>query len=148
MLKISSKLTITKQLFLSGLTLLTTTAVLNISLVQSAGAQTSSIINVNNTKVAGGSTTPGATNWQPYNGTIAGVFVDVNTSGAGFTATPNYITSIAGNSNHWETTGASAVYFPTARGFRVYVRFYDGRPLTPAFANQNQWRINWMGIGR
>jgi hypothetical protein len=94
--------------------------------------------------IGSGQTPPGATNWQPYNGTH-GIFVDVNTSSAQFPATPVYVTSLSGNSSHWSTTGASSVYFPTLNGFRVYVRWADGNPITPAQANSFAWSVNWIG---
>jgi hypothetical protein len=97
-------------------------------------------------RIAKGSTPVGNTAWQQYpNG--GGVFVDVDTSSAGFTSTPVYITSIGGSGYHWAVTGASAIYYPTARGFRVYIRFPDGSALTPEFANQYNWHINWVGVG-
>jgi hypothetical protein len=99
-------------------------------------------------KIASGRTTPGATAWQPYPSAAdsRGVYVNVDTSAAGFTGTPVYITSIGGNSSHWATTGATSIYMPTATGFRVYVRWADGSPLTPAQANGFGWHINWMGM--
>ncbi|MCC5598299.1 hypothetical protein LC653_41710 [Nostoc sp. CHAB 5784] len=142
----------TKQFIASTLTLFTTTA-LCFPLVQStvAQAQTSSTaVVVGITKIAAGSTTPGATNWQPYVGSISinGIYVDVDTSGANFTSTPKYVTSIGGDGYHWATTGGSAIYSPTPTGFRVYVRFSDNGTLSPAFANQNRFHINWIGIGQ
>src|ERR1700726_1890841 len=98
--------------------------------------------------LASGSTPSGATNWQqyepppPYNG----IFVDVDTSAAGFDTPPVYITSLGGNGSHWATTGATYISFATATGFRVYVRWYDGSPLTPAEANSDGWCINWIGM--
>jgi hypothetical protein len=98
-------------------------------------------------KIGSGSTPTGNTAWQPYAGGSAnGVYVDVNTSAAGFTAVPLYLTSIGGNSSHWATTGATAIYSATATGFRIYIRWADGSPLTPAQANSFLWHINWMGI--
>jgi len=96
--------------------------------------------------IGAGSTLPGDTKWQAYSGTTSGIFVDVDTSSAGFTRTPVYVASIAGISDHWATTGGSAIYCPTAKGFRVYVRFAMGQPLTPRFANQKHWQINWVGV--
>src|SRR5437763_9908946 len=97
--------------------------------------------------LASGSTPPGATAWQQYNPpTNTGVFVDVDTSAAGFDTTPVYITSIGGNSSHWSTTGATSIYTATAKGFRVYVRWADGSALTPAQANSLGWYINWIGM--
>ena len=74
-------------------------------------------------KLCSGQTTPGATNWQVYNAT--GIYLDVDTSSCGFTvlSMPLYYTSLGGNSGHWFTTGATAIYVPTATGFRVYVHF-------------------------
>src|SRR5215212_4910305 len=43
--------------------------------------------------IASGKTPQGSTAWQQYPGG-AGVFVDINTSSAGFTALPQYYTSI------------------------------------------------------
>jgi hypothetical protein len=99
-------------------------------------------------KIGSGRTTPGSTAWQKYpppSGTT-GIFVDVDTSAAGFSGTPLYYTSIGGNSSHWATTGATSIYQPTATGFRVYVRWADGASLTPAQANGYQWHINWLGM--
>jgi hypothetical protein len=95
-------------------------------------------------KIASGRTTPGATAWQVYSPN--GIYLDVDTSAAGFSGTPVYITSIGGNSSHWSTTGATSIYLATATGFRVYVRWVDYSPLTPAQANGLGWHINWMGM--
>jgi hypothetical protein len=94
--------------------------------------------------IGSGQTPPGATNWQPYNGTT-GIFVDVDTTPAHFPTTPVYVTSLSGNSNHWATTGASSVYSPTPTGFRIYIRWANGNPLTPAQAAAYKWSVNWIG---
>ena len=95
--------------------------------------------------IARGSTPVGNTAWQQYfDG--EGVFVDVDTSSAGFKTTPIYITSIGGETSHWGTTGATSIYFPTPTGFRVYVRWSTGGALTPATANQFGWHINWIAV--
>ena len=95
--------------------------------------------------IARGSTPIGNTAWQQYfDG--EGIFLDVDTSSAGFTTTPIYITSLGGRSHHWETTGATSIYLPTPTGFRVYVRWWGGGPLTPAIANQYGWHINWIAV--
>ena len=95
--------------------------------------------------IARGSTPVGNTAWQQYPDG-EGVFVDVDTSSAGFTTTPIYITSLGGDTQHWGTTGATSIYVPTPTGFRVYVRWWAGGPLTPALANQNRWHINWIAV--
>ena len=91
-----------------------------------------------------GSTPVGNTAWQQYG--AEGIFVDVDTSSAGFKTTPIYITSLGGRGNHWQTTGATAIYNPTPTGFRVYLRFAPLGPITPAFANQQGWHINWIAV--
>src|ERR1051325_1445984 len=96
-------------------------------------------------RIASGQTPPGATAWQPYVGGTNGIYVDINTTAGKFSATPVYITSIGGKTNHWATTGATSIYpippatSPTATGFRVYVRYIDGSAITPATANSYGW---------
>ncbi|MGH8000540.1 MAG: hypothetical protein ACREPR_14200 [Brasilonema sp.] len=145
-----------KHLIASTLSLFTAIATLNIALGQSAIAQTSSAVTVGYTKIASGSTTPGATNWQPYtNPAVPGwIYVDIDTSGAKFTATPQYTISI-GDPNDFGaaawTLGTSTVYLATPTGFRVYLRFTNesNQPnLTPEIANQYKWQVNWIGIGK
>jgi hypothetical protein len=92
-----------------------------------------------------GSTTPGATNWQPYPGNT-GIYLDVDTRAGKFTTTPKYFTSLGGASSHWATTGVTSIYTPSPTGFRVYVRWSDGSTLTPAQANSLQWHVNWLGV--
>ncbi len=94
--------------------------------------------------IASGNTPPGATNWQVY--TANGIYLDVDTSSGRFRTTPAYITSIGGNSSHWNTIGATSIYQATATGFRVYVQWVDHSPLTPAQANSLGWYINWFGM--
>ena len=90
------------------------------------------------------------TDWQVYS--PDGIFVDVNTSAAGFTAPPRYITALHGISLHWAITGGSSVYpippagAPTATGFRIYLKWANGNPLAPATATGNGWYIQWIGI--
>ena len=95
-------------------------------------------------QIAAGSTVPGATAWQIYD--AAGIYVDVETSGARFSRVPVYVTALGGHAHHWATVGGAAVYQPTAAGFRVYVRFASGAALTPAYANGNGWIVHWIGV--
>jgi len=96
-------------------------------------------------QVASGSTPVGNTAWQQYPDG-EGIFLDVDTSSFGFETTPIYITSLGGKSGHWGTTGATSIYDPTPKGFRVYVRHSTGGVLTPAGANQLGWHINWIAV--
>ncbi|MHB8272889.1 hypothetical protein [Bradyrhizobium sp.] len=103
-------------------------------------------------RIASGQTTPGATAWQPYQGSVPGVYVDVDTTSGKFSSAPVYVTSIGGKTTHWATTGDSSVYptppavYPTATGFRVYLKFVDNGPITPATANSYGWHVNWIGM--
>jgi hypothetical protein len=97
-----------------------------------------------NLKIVSGKTAPSSTNWQVYSPN--GIYLDVNTAAAQFSAVPVYVTSIGGTSSHWATTGATSIYQETTTGFRVYVKWSDGSPLTPAQANSWQWHINWIGM--
>lgn len=102
-------------------------------------------------KFASGKTQPGATKWQRDTSSVGdGIYVDVDTSAAGFAQTPIYVTSIGGDSYHWGVTGASAVYKPTPTGFRVEIRwdkgFRDDTSLTPELANGYKWHINWIAF--
>jgi len=85
-------------------------------------------IGISGPKAAAGSTEPGATEWEQYGKT--GLYVDVNTSRAGFAETPVYMTSLGGNVNHWRTCGATSVYGATPTGFRIYV-FYGRSDIAP-----------------
>ena len=95
-------------------------------------------------ELGAGRTQPGL-GWQQYSGG-AGVLIDVNTSSGKFSTTPAYVTSLGGSSSHWATTGGTSVYSPTPTGFRIYVRWADGSPLTPANAAAFGWHINWVGM--
>jgi len=110
----------------------------------SASTQVTTVMTV--AKIASGKTKPGATNWQVN---ANGLLVDVDTSAAGFTRTPIYVTSIGGDKYHWGTTGASAVYNATEKGFRIAIRFegdFTGVAITPETANEYKWHINWIAI--
>ena len=98
-------------------------------------------------KMGAGRTTPKETAWRVYDiGGSKGLVLDVDTSAAGFDTTPLYFTSLGGNVGHWATTGATSIYSPTKKGFRVYVRWVNGNALTPEYANLHHWHINWYGI--
>ncbi|HEX6468224.1 MAG TPA: hypothetical protein VF069_03940 [Streptosporangiaceae bacterium] len=94
-------------------------------------------------RIAAGSTAPGQ-GWMSYGGT--GLFIDVDTSSAHFTGNPTYTSSVGGTGGQWALTGTSAIYFPTATGFRIYVRWSDGSALTPATAQGFGWYVNWIGV--
>ncbi|HEX6350437.1 MAG TPA: hypothetical protein VF160_13735 [Candidatus Dormibacteraeota bacterium] len=96
-------------------------------------------------RIVAGSTPVGATNWQQYNSYM--LYVDVDTTAAGFQSTPFYTTTLAGNGTNWYVTGGSSPYSSSPTGFRIYVGCVDGRSITPQMANSNSWRINWVAAG-
>ncbi len=65
--------------------------------------------------------------------------------GRGIKSTPQYITSLGGNSNHWTTMGASSIYQESPKGFRVYI-YKEGVDLTPEYANQRNWHLHWAAF--
>jgi secreted trypsin-like serine protease len=88
-----------------------------------------------------GQTSPTNTTWQPYE--TYGIYLDVDTSTCGLSSVPRYITSLGGDTKHWQAVGATSVYSPKAGGFRVYVN----RPgLTVADAKSWKWHVNWQAI--
>jgi len=89
-----------------------------------------------------GRTDPHTTPWVQYN--HGGIYVDIDTSSAGFASTPSYFTSLSGHTNNWMAQGVTSIYLPTARGFRVHVGY---RELTAAQANSWGWSLSWMAIG-
>ncbi len=93
-------------------------------------------------RITVGNTPQSNTNWIQYDAN--GIYVDIDTSGAGFSKAPYYFTSIGGNSTHWATQGATSIYSPTATNFRVYV-YRQG--ITVSQAKNFKWHINWIGIG-
>ncbi|MDA3840729.1 MAG: hypothetical protein PF572_06630 [Patescibacteria group bacterium] len=95
-------------------------------------------------KVVCGGTVPGLTNWQVH--TIDAVYVDVDTSLAGFTTTPNYFVSLNGSGYHHRTTGSNSIFNPGSSTFRLYVMYTDGA-WSPTDANTWQWNIRWCGVG-
>ncbi|WP_424097824.1 hypothetical protein [Moorena producens] len=100
-------------------------------------------------RICCGKTPEGSTNWQVYDSTPKGLYVDIDTSACGFKSTPIYIANLHGDSANFKTTGGSSPYNRTAKGFRIYVIRTDSLDLTPDFANHNdqKWHIQWIAIG-
>jgi len=90
-----------------------------------------------------GLTTKGNTKWVNYN--ADGIYVDVDTTSCGFSATPMYTSALGGSSSQWTSTGSSENYQATEKKFRVYIH---RKGITPAQANSWNWHINWIAAGR
>ncbi|MEH2411172.1 VHL beta domain-containing protein [Nostoc sp.] len=124
----------------------------------SATSQISITYGTDGTKIVSGRTQRGATNWQQHKDDQVplSIYVEIDTSAAGFAETPIYVTSIAGDKHHYGTTGASSVYKSSPTGFRIQIRWERGyvestpkpkiEELTPEWANSRNWYINWMAI--
>ncbi|GAB2488833.1 hypothetical protein GCM10027187_65060 [Streptosporangium sandarakinum] len=93
--------------------------------------------------VASGQTIPGW-GWKAYGPNS--VYIDIDTSAAGFTGNPIYLTAIGGvGGMQYDLVGTSAVYDVTATKFSVYLKWRDDRPLSVADAQRFGWYINWIG---
>jgi hypothetical protein len=101
-------------------------------------------LGVPKTDTFAGDTPIGATNWMAY--TSNTIYLDVDTSAAGFTSTPLYFASLGGISNQFDAMGVNAIYYPTAKGFRIYLKNPGGVALTPAYANSKRWHVQWLGV--
>jgi hypothetical protein len=96
---------------------------------------------VSSNKIRSGQTSP--RDWQNYGD--QSVYVDMDTSDAGFTAVPRYLTSLSSSRGIWATTGATSIYSPEQDRFRVYLRVVKGS-LTPEEAQSRGWYLSWVGI--
>lgn len=92
-------------------------------------------------KIAYGS----ASNWKQDRDGI-GLYIDVDTSKAKFKKTPRYFTSLHGIGNHYALIGTESIYNPTKKGFRVYIKYFNGIKITVKYAKEQQWVLNWIGV--
>jgi RNA polymerase sigma factor (sigma-70 family) len=119
------------------------------------------VIGIPQSKTAYGRTVPGE-GWRPYGTTeeqaAMGIYIDVDTSEAKFKSVPIYLTSLGGDTCHWELTGVSAIYprldkddkpLPLESGFRVYLRYppVDADKLAAFQDAQKKWYLNWVAYG-
>ena len=91
-----------------------------------------------------GSTNSDGTGWE--NHYAFAVTIPIDTSECSFSSTPMYFTSLVGAGSHYDTTGATSIYSPTPTDFRVYVKDPQGDEITPAFADEMDWHIEWCGV--
>lgn len=92
--------------------------------------------------------TTAANAWKPYGDPEKScqIQVDVDTSACKFSGVPKYVSALVGNTNHWTTTGGSAPYVPTAKGFQIFVHA-GATCVTPKNAQDNGWHIEWIAVG-
>jgi hypothetical protein len=75
----------------------------------------------------------------------SGLFIDVDTSSCNFEMTPAYVTSIHGDSAHWQLVGVNSINNATATGFRVFVWHPVLRgEFMKYFAKRYNWRMSWL----
>jgi hypothetical protein len=74
-----------------------------------------------------------------------GLYVDVYTSHCKFQHTPQYLSSILGDSGHWQLTGTNSVSHENRTAFRVKVVHptLRGAALL-AEAKKFKWRVSWV----
>jgi hypothetical protein len=77
-------------------------------------------------------------NWILYGDKI-GLTVYVDLSQYKLTKAPYVFTSLNGIGMHYVTTGATSIYELSANGFRVYIRWSDGRAITVNDAITYKW---------
>jgi hypothetical protein len=79
------------------------------------------------------------------------IYIDVNTQGSDFVSTPAYISSICADRCSYDKHlyldafslfGGASIFDATAAGFRVYLE----HEVHPSFAQQNKWRVNYLGV--
>jgi hypothetical protein len=81
--------------------------------------------------------------WARYGS--SGLYMDVNTAACKFTITPAYVSSIQGDSAHWQLVGVNSIYSSSAKGFRVYIWHPVLRgSFMEFFAKKFKWKINWL----
>ena len=86
-----------------------------------------------------GSTNPDGTGWKTYKD--SGMYIKADTSSCGFSSTPMYFTSLAGDTQHWTAAGVTNIYSQTATGFKVYITRND-----PSVADEKNWHVQWCGV--
>jgi hypothetical protein len=78
--------------------------------------------------------------WKNSTSASDTVYVTVDTSKCGFTAAPNYLTSLKGSTKHWDSIGATAIRAVDHNSFQVHV---TQSGITADLANDYNWRIQW-----
>lgn len=115
-------------------------------------------------QIAQGETSPKThpNDWKDYLGTsssIAGFYIDIDTSNCNFATIPQYIVSMEGDGWQWHLNGLNCLYNVSKNGFRVYLRWTDEpssniptgstnepNPLRISTANKKNWVLKWTGI--
>jgi len=93
--------------------------------------------------ICGGTSGGSWNDWTELGST--GLYMDVDTSACKFSGHPAYVSSIVGDSAHWQLTGVNSVYKATSTGFRVYVWHPVLRgKFMQFFAMKYNWKLTWL----
>jgi hypothetical protein len=102
-----------------------------LNLVPSSNLKTSSLFSI----ITGSTKT---TDWTLY-AYAAAITVYVDLSQYKLTKAPYVYTSLNGNGMHYATIGATSIYELSPSGFRVYVGWWNGSPITINDAQKYGW---------
>ena len=75
----------------------------------------------------------------------SGLYLDVDTSHCDFSTTPNYITGVVGDKEHWQLSGVNSIYQASKDSFRLYL-WHPSLYSTnlKSIAIQYNWHVNWL----
>jgi hypothetical protein len=97
--------------------------------------------------ICGGKTSAASSVWKEWDAMGSnGLYMDVDTSNCNLKdAHPRYLTSVGGESAHWQLIGVNSVYQSTSKKFRLNLWHptLRGRYLM-YFAARYRWSINWL----
>ena len=92
-----------------------------------------------------GSTTSGSTNWQVNNRQFHLRGCE-HCSSRIYSDTALFHIARRHECTLYDAQGVNAIYTPTATGFRIYLRNWNGATLDTAQANSKNWHVQWMGV--
>ena len=110
-----------------------------------AGGKAHTSVGVGRDEICGGTTSKGDWDvWSSYGST--GLFIDVDTTFCKFAeAKPRYVSSVIGDSAHWQLTGVNSIYEASSTGFRIYMWHPVLRgKFMKYFAARYNWRLSWL----
>jgi hypothetical protein len=85
----------------------------------------------------------GSSGWTPFG--TAGLRMDLNSKKCKFASTPNYMTSLIGDSAHWQLAGVNSVYGASKQNFHVKLWHPVLRgKFMKLFAEKYGWQVNWL----
>jgi hypothetical protein len=85
----------------------------------------------------------GVDSWEAFG--TAGLIMDVDTKKCGFKSTPSYMTSVMGDSAHWQLAGVNSIYGAHKKKFqlKLWHPVLRGK-FMKFFAQKYSWQVNWL----